>query len=206
MVDVVRESPSQEVIRAGESRGQTGEVFDVKSGQFKFHWTQALPDRITKLRLNGILSPREARAFGLSDKKPGNPDEDNTVFVSRSLETSFYDPREDIGAVLKDVRSFPYVEGQSEIVPRNITPDHIAAWIIPDSPARNQDSRLSQEEWDEIIRNRLRDIDLANAMLESRGKKPLPVYGTSGNMYGPERLSHEEIQERLQADSVGYQH
>lgn len=200
-------------IERGETSQEALGIVDIKSGNFRFHWTKI--DWLRRKLTRGIYSLEFARK--IEDREytvrasskfpqplgPGGKSWEHFVFISDALSTVFTlqksprsrareDPTKLIGIVLRG-------ESGSLEVPLRIAPRQFIGLVIVDMARPFDPSRAS---WTQTLRDSdLRETHIAAMLAEIEGAYDsgvsrngrLPVYGYSGGLYLPQRMSYEEV-------------
>jgi len=158
---------------------------DLKFRDLKFHWT-TLEDLPSILR-RGFYSEKFAKKVGdrqFKRRSKGFMHEVDLRYTNVSSDPGPHieiDPQTDVALIVRDSR------------PRNVyfrvAPRKFMGVVIYDQPEHGG------PDWSEesSLSDRLGRLTKA---LEQEGKI-MPVYGTSGNMYRPRRISHKEIVQML---------
>jgi|SRR3989338_1637236 len=202
----------KKIEREDASPHEAHAIVDIKNGNFRFHWTK-MKGLGRKLR-TGIYSLEFARRIRDRDYTvrassrfpqppgPGGKTWEHFVFVTGNLHTAFTlrksprnhareDPTALIGIVLTGL-------SQDE-VPLRIAPRQFIGLVIVDRMPNYPDSRAS---WVQKLNDpEQREAHIEEMLAQIRGlydsgmspNSKLPVYGYSGRVYLPKRMSHEEV-------------
>lgn len=196
------------------------EIIDILDGSYIFHWTSI--ENLRKIFTKGIYSRKFAKRIGDKEfrKQWGEEFErvdDNFIYTSSSPEDIFGDSettRLDFGKVVGIVARVPKLfEGVSRrhphwsLVQSRIAPREFSGLVLVDKePLGGHYQELHHADLDRL-RNLvvitkpfiLRLVRQLKIFFETQGTKtgPLPIYGTSGDLYWPKRMTHEEIVQML---------
>ncbi len=158
-----------------ETRQSQVEIVDIISEEYRVHWLQI--EQLPKILKRGIYSPKFARRIGDIEYKPRRTSWDEHYVHTTEPFGSFGEDR--VSVIFKGAKNR-----------RRIAPRKFIGVCVWDNVFRLQEleDELRQREYTETLElvDQIR-ILLANAGID------LPIYGTSGDLYWPERMSHEEI-------------
>lgn len=151
-----------------ESREQ--QIQDIFDSTYRYHWAQIWNMRSIVDR--GLISPRFAKIIGYKDfqQQPGSNPNDRTVHITPFVKEVWPHPSPFAVAIAVDVL-------QTKQVPLRIAPRKFRGIVLLDS---------SEDEWFS------RNLEEVEDLFRSKGLF-LPIYGISGAMYYPRKMSHEEI-------------
>ena len=174
------------------------EPVDILSGKYRFHWTTI--DKLPKIMQRGLYSERLAKRIGDSDYRKTRP-HSNPKLVSLTSDASDIQSSNVFTAVglcvLETTTStFSRLDANFRVAPRQfvgiLIVDKIPSWGFalnaPDFPEDLYDLEKSKSYVDRKI------IEIQELLKTSETRaRSIPIYGISGNLYWPKRITHEEI-------------
>lgn len=193
---------SESVIEAKEIASPKVEARDILSGEFKVHWTPI--EKLQKILKTGIYSSSFATRVNdsdyLSQFTPPTGHDDKFVYVA-PLNPAW--PRGEIDkvvGVVVDAAPSGYTEFTANL---RITPRQFIGLVLVDKvPPRqidfyNNRMEILLERAKNAIKLLRKKSFIERQVKEFEAVNHLPIYGTSGDMYWPRRMNHEEIVEEL---------
>jgi len=164
-----------------EATNKVTELLDVVDGGLKFHWTEV--EKLPRILSKGFYSESFAKRIKDYEFKPlherlHNADKRYTHVAETPRPTIWeLDLEKGVAIVVSDLRT--------RNVYLRLAPRKFVGLMIYDEDEKT-DSGLATEE---IIARRLDQV----LQILNNEDMVLPVYGTSGNLYWPRCMSHEEI-------------
>lgn len=167
------------------------EPIDLLDGSHRCHWT--FRDFLPKILSRGIYSGAFATRIGDTEYQRLHTTDyarpPKSVWVMGSMETPFPEMKgkHSVGIVV-DL-------AQEREVPIRIRPAKFIALVLDDQWVSWPNEKRAEKGLNP------NDIEPIRALFSSTNVKikPLPIYGTSGDMYWPKKISHEEIAKMLEA-------
>lgn len=157
------------------------EPLDVVDGRLKFHWTEV--EKLPRILSTGFYSESFAKRIKDDEFKPlherlHNEDKRYTHIAETPRPQIWeLDIEKGVGIVVSDLRT--------RTVYLRMAPRKFVGLMIYDEDEKT-DNGLATEE---IITRRLDQV----LQILNKEDVVLPVYGTSGNLYWPKRMTHDEI-------------
>lgn len=172
-----------------EALKPSSELVDILSGKNKFHWTSI--ENLPRILSRGLYSPDFARRI-----------KDKGYKVSHHLRFVYLThlPKQ-LWAGVKGVALVVDVSQDSMVFAR-IAPRQFVGIMIVDEPRLAQRLRERVELRKSAVFKRVNQIVGLMSKTGDPGKV-LPVYGTSGDLYWPQKMSHEEIVGMLKTKEEG---
>lgn len=165
------------------------EPIDLLSGEYIFHWTSV--DKIPSILSKGLLSPKFASRIASYGYRAflTHSDADSSVYFSPTIEGYSHVLAQTVGydrAVAVAIKS-PYGHGKLRVPPRKFV-----GLVVDDQTQERPDHK------EEIVERALSSVGKIMDVCNKEGIQLLiPIYGSSGNQYWPECMSHEEIVQML---------
>ncbi len=148
------------------------EIVDILSGKYKFH--KANFGKLPRILSRGIYSPEFAKRIKDEKYKDRSGFNFRSVFLTSNPEELWAgDPKIEVG-IMVDV-------SQEGVVPLRIAPHQFVGLVLADE-------KLSED----FLLRRIEQIKQVFEKEETKTRL-LPIYGTSGDLIWPKRMSHEEI-------------
>lgn len=186
-------------VETKETLTQKPEIVDILSGRFSCHWTAM--ENLPKILSKGIYSATFAKRIRDKNYSPrSHPVFPRSVFVNPYFEEVFGDPEKVIGIVVE-------ISGRVE-VPIRIAPRKFVGVVLLDKrPAVAAYPPIPRflDELSDPVKARtyvLERIEQIKTVFESE-KRSLPIYGLSGDLYWPRRMTHKEIVQMLKTKEEG---
>jgi len=172
---------------------QPKEIIDVLSGEYQFHYTSM--EELSKILNRGIYSGTFAERIGDSEFKNRTqgmiwPD----VFLTSLIKQVWGEPLKMVGIIVD--------APQQSRVPLRISPRQFVGIVVPDESQPIKFSCLAKMIKERIRMRKSAVIERVNQIVQIINREgdrngTLPIYGISGDLYWPRRMSHEEIVKML---------
>lgn len=181
--------------------GQPTEIIDVLSTKHQFHWEKM--DKIPTILSNGLPSNKFAEDFddrSLRHSWPLSRSEARNAYLLTSHFNVVY------GATMEDLDQMVAIairENTELFYPGRVASTQFAGFVVIDTAVAHPFSRnpfLGREKLPESQAQDIRQrVDRVRDLVEANVTQSdtTPVYGTSGDMYWPQHMSHEEIVQML---------
>lgn len=171
------------------------ETIDLLDGSHRCHWT--FRDFLPRILSRGIYSEAFAARIGDTEYQRLHTTDHarppKGVWVMGPMETPFPEMKgKHLVGIVVDV-------AQEREVPIRIRPAKFIALVLDDQWVSWPNKKRAEKGLEP------NDIGAIRALFSSNNVKikPLPIYGTSGDMYWPKRMTHEEIVQMLQKEKEG---
>lgn len=203
-------------VESKEAVKSLGEIIDIFGGQYVFHWTPV--ENLPRIFSRGIYSADFAnRVKDKEFKKQWSFSDDKYVYVVRHPDDIFGDAVNqelDFGKVVACVinpseRDKGLFFGKIwDCVHFRVAPKEIVGLLVVDHLPKDRRRHPPEKRtiFSELKKRVyitksfvLKRIERIRGIFETMETKtrPLPIYGTSGDMYWPRRMTHDEIVEML---------
>lgn len=181
-----------------ETVPQFRDIADIFSGKYQFHWTTS--EKLPKILSQGIFSPELAHR--IKDKRFEGT-RGSRIWAMKSPQSIFM-ITSDIDQIVGIAINTPPDERYWGTLRIRVSPKKFVGLVMADTLALNPfyyrgipgERRLGRDmiEGDKM-ETFLERVGQCKKLMEPNGVKTgqLPIYGTSGNLYSPFRLSHKEL-------------